>query len=99
MRALGGDPQAFTFAHFPLIVDQEGHGKCEFTRAQKQNLHPLAVISVLAALGTDTTRRLETDLKAFANAFDFQKFGRASPKLDVKDLWAMNKIFFASFVP
>ena len=63
MRALGGDPQAFTFAHFPLIVDEEGHGKCEFTRA------PLADISVLAALGTDTTRRLETDLKAFANAF------------------------------
>lgn len=96
MEALDGNPAAFTFGHFPLIVDQEGQGfskrlgSLSLQELRRQGMHPLAICSVLAALGTAEAPLLCGHLEDLVLDFDLGKFGRSTPKLDLEDLWHVN---------
>lgn len=96
MEALGGQPGTFTFGHFPLIVDDKGQGfskrlgSLSLQDLRHQGMHPLTICSVLAALGTPHAPLLCTSLEDLIQDFDLAHFGRATPKLDIDDLWQAN---------
>jgi glutamyl-tRNA synthetase len=96
IQALGGDPSAFHFGHFSLITDAQGQGfskrlgSLSLGELRAQGMMPLTIASGLAALGTPDGPQIVPDLLALARTFDLGKLGRATPKLDVADLWALN---------
>ncbi len=93
-EALGGPVPRF--AHLPLMVDAGGQGlskrlgSLSAASLRDAGLEPLALASYLATLGTAGPIQLAADLPALAAAFDFDRIGRASPRFDPDELWALN---------
>ncbi len=93
--ALGAPPPAF--AHLPLVLDTAGHSlskrfgslSLEALRTE-EDLEPMAVVSVLAKLGTADPIEPRRALEPLIAEFDFAKFARASPRLDPEDLHRIN---------
>jgi len=50
----------------------------------------MAIISLLARLGTSDPIEAYTDMKPIIDAFDFNKFGRGTPKMDVSEIERLN---------
>lgn len=93
-EALGATPPAF--AHLTLLVDAKGEGLSKrlgslaLDDLRGQGIEPMAVNSLLASLGTADAVRPHADLDELVNAFDFAKFGRASPRFDPVELEHLN---------
>lgn len=85
------------FAHLSLISDAEG-GKLSkrlgslSVKDIKENdgLEPMAVVSLMARLGTSDPIEAYADLKPLIDSFDFSKFSRSTPKFDPDDLIRLN---------
>lgn len=96
-EALGG--QAPTFAHLSLMTGAKGEGLSKREGAlslrdlRAEGIEPMAVNSLLAALGTSDAVAMHKSLDELAAAFDWVKFGRASPKFDKADLDRLNAQF------
>ncbi len=85
------------FAHLPLLADAAGEklskriGSLSVQELRKtEGLEPLAIMSLLAKLGTSDPVTLRHDLDALAADFDFSKFSRATARLDIKDMVRLN---------
>lgn len=97
MEALKGDPNAIHFGHLALISGRQGEGLSKregslgLIDLRKQGLDPLAILSVLAKLGTSDPITPHISLEGILREFNIHTFGRSSPKLDPEDLWQMNK--------
>ncbi len=85
-----------TFAHHSLLVGADGEtlskrlGSLTLEGLREAGLEPLAILSVMARLGSSdpmTPRLAHDDLVA---GFDIEKFGRAPARFDVDDLNRMN---------
>lgn len=93
-EALGA--AAPTFAHLPLMTDISGAGlskrlgSLSLRDLRANGIEPMALNSLLAALGTSETIAAHLSLDELARAFDWAKFNRAPPKFDVKDLESFN---------
>lgn len=93
-RALGGT--APDMAHTPLLVDAEGGafskrlGSLNMETLHERGILPMAILSLLAKLGTSDNIEVRETLEALASDFDFSKIGRAPAKFDEKDLLALN---------
>ena len=93
-RALGGT--APDMAHTPLLVDVEGGafskrlGSLNMETLKSRGVLPMAILSLLAKLGTSDNIEVRETLDALAADFDFSKIGRAPAKFDEKDLLALN---------
>ncbi|MEQ9314464.1 MAG: glutamate--tRNA ligase [Henriciella sp.] len=93
-RALGGS--APEMAHTPLLVDAEGGafskrlGSLNMETLNQRGILPMAILSLLAKLGTSDNIEVRETLEALAADFDFSKIGRAPAKFDEKDLLALN---------
>ena len=90
-EALGAPPP--TFAHLALISDAAGKGLSKRLGSlsltalrDDEGLEAMAVVSLLARLGTADPVEPFVDPAPLIAGFDFAKFARATPKLDPEDL-------------
>lgn len=94
-EALGAAPPRF--AHLPLIADAAGKGLSKRLGSgslaalrDEEGLEPMAVVSLLARLGTSDAVAPEADFAPLVAGFDFAKFARSTPRLDPEDLTRLN---------
>jgi glutamyl-tRNA synthetase len=94
MEALGGTVPAF--GHFTLIADAEGGklskraGALSLEELRQSGLEQMAVLSLLAKLGTSDPVEVRTQLSELVTEFEIAKFSRNRPKLDPEELWHLN---------
>lgn len=94
-EALGATPP--DFAHLPLLSDFEG-GKLSkrigslsiHELRDHEKLEPMAVVSLLARLGTSDPIEPITEIEPLIESFDFKKFSRGTPKFDSEELMRLN---------
>ncbi|MEM6780293.1 MAG: glutamate--tRNA ligase [Pseudomonadota bacterium] len=94
-EALGATPPEM--AHLPLISDAEGGklskrlGSLSVTSVREdEKLEPMALVSLMARLGTSDPIEPFTDIQPLIDSFDFSKFGRGTPKFDLEELLRLN---------
>jgi len=84
-------------AHLPLISDMAG-GKLSKrlgslaveSLRDDEGIEPMAIISLLARLGTSDPIEANNDMQTFIKTFDFTKFGRGTPKMDISEIERLN---------
>jgi glutamyl-tRNA synthetase len=93
-QALGGTIPLF--GHFALIADAAGEKLSKRTGAssiedlRQAGYEPMAILSLLAKLGTSDPIEIRNDLAALVREFDIGKFSRSRPKLDPIELDHLN---------
>jgi glutamyl-tRNA synthetase len=92
--ALGAQPPAF--AHEALLVGTEGKlskrlGSLGVAAFRDQNIEPIALIALLARIGTSDPVEPVTDAAPLLSSFDFSRFGRAPARFDEAELAALNQ--------
>src|SRR6476646_7615607 len=92
-EALGAEPPQF--AHEALLVAAEGKlskrlGSYGAEHLRAEGVEPMAMMSVLARIGTSQPVEPVADLSALAEGFDFATFGRAPAHFDPKDVELVN---------
>jgi glutamyl-tRNA synthetase len=84
------------FGHFSLIADASGEklskraGASSIEDLRCDGVEPMAILSLLAKLGTSDAIDLRPDLATLAAEFDITRFGRNRPKLDMAELDLLN---------
>ncbi len=91
--ALGAEPPQL--AHEALLVAAEGKlskrlGAVGVGALQEAGLEPMALLSLLAHLGTSRPVQAVPDLDGLAAEFDFAHFGRAPAHFDLHDVELLN---------
>ncbi len=93
-EALGGHIPSF--GHFSLIADAAGGklskraGALSLAELHDSGLEPMAVLSLLAKLGTSDAIDIRPDRATLIAEFDIHKFSRNQPKLDPEEFWHLN---------
>ena len=93
-RALGGtEPQ---FAHTPLLVDKDG-GKLSkrldslsMRQLREEGYEPMAILSLLAKIGTSDPVEERFTIKQLAEEFSFDKIARSPARFDDDELRQLN---------
>jgi glutamyl-tRNA synthetase len=83
------------FAHEALLVAAEGKlskrlGSTGVDGMRDAGIEPLALLSLLARLGTSQPVEARTTLSALAEGFDFSTFGRAPAHFDLAEVEQLN---------
>ncbi len=94
-EALGAKPPEF--AHMALISDKDG-GKLSkrlgsisiLDLRDDEGLEPMAIVSLMARLGTSDPIEAFHDITPLIEGFDFSKFSRGTPKLDTDEILRLN---------
>ncbi|CAN5203477.1 glutamate--tRNA ligase [soil metagenome] len=91
--ALGASPPAF--AHEALLVGSEGKlskrlGALGCDELRADGIEPIAILALLARLGTSDPVEPVTDPAALIEAIDFSRFGRAPARFDIGELSGLN---------
>ena len=92
-EALGAKPPHF--AHEALLVAAEGKlskrlGSTGIDALREAGIEPLALLSLLARLGTSQPVEARTSLAALAEGFTFATFGRAPAHFDLAEVEQLN---------
>lgn len=92
-EALGATPPQF--AHEALLVAAEGKlskrlGSYGAEQLRADGIEPMALLSVLARIGTSQPVEPATDLDTLARGFDFATFGRAPAHFDPHEVELVN---------
>jgi glutamyl-tRNA synthetase len=93
-QALGGATPKF--AHLPLLADARGEnlskrlGSLSVAALREEGIEPMALVSMLAHLGTSEPVVPHRSLWELVEGFDFARFGRATPKFDPIELKGLN---------
>ncbi len=94
-EAFGGTVPVF--AHLPLLTDPQGGklskrlGSLSLQEYRTQEgIEPMAVISLLARLGTADPIEAFSSPQPIIDSFDFSKFSKGAPKCDVEELTRLN---------
>jgi len=95
IEALGGKPPIF--AHLPLLADAAGKGLSKRLGSlsiqdlrDNRGTEPMAIVSMLARLGTSDPIEPFGTIQPLVDSFDFDKFARATPKFDPAELDRLN---------
>ncbi len=94
MEALGGGAVP-SFAHHSLLTGPQGEalskrlGTLALRDLRAQGVHPFALLSLMARLGSSDPVELRTDMAGLIDGFDIERFGSAPTKFDVKDLFPL----------
>jgi len=90
MAALGhGAPQ---FAHHSLLTGPQGEslskrlGTLSLRDLRAQGVEPMALLSLMARLGSSDPVTLQTDMGQLIDGFEIERFGAAPTKFDAEDL-------------
>ena len=95
MRALGGTPPSF--AHHSLLTGAQGEGLSKRLGAlslrdlRAQGVERMALLSLMARLGSSQPVELRASLDEIAEGFDLSQFGAAPTKFDAEDLWPLTR--------
>ncbi len=92
-EALGAEPPAF--AHEALLTGTEGKlskrlGSLGMDAFQAQGIEPMAIVALLARLGTSDPVEAFTDPAPLIDTIDFSRFGRAPARFDDTELAQIN---------
>lgn len=91
--ALGAKPPAF--AHEALLVGSEGKlskrlGSLDCDALRADGIEPLAVVALLARLGTSDSVVPIESVAPLVDGIDFARFGRAPARFDIAELETLN---------
>jgi glutamyl-tRNA synthetase len=95
MQAMGGTPPAF--AHHSLLTGPQGEalskrlGTLSLRDLRAQGIERMAVLSLMARLGSSQPVVLAESLDEIADGFDLSTFGAAPTKFDDQDLWPLTR--------
>ncbi|KTD99845.1 glutamine--tRNA ligase [Sphingopyxis sp. H038] len=92
--ALGATPPAF--AHEALLVGTEGKlskrlGSLGMESLREAGIEPIALVALLARLGTSDPVEPVTDVAPLVESIDFARFGRAPARFDEAELALLNQ--------
>jgi len=93
MQALGGTPP--NFAHHSLLTGPQGEalskrlGVLALRDLRERGVHPFALLSLMARLGSSDPVELRNDMAQLIDGFDIERFGSAPTKFDVEDLFPL----------
>ncbi|HEX8258601.1 MAG TPA: glutamate--tRNA ligase [Allosphingosinicella sp.] len=92
-EALGAAPPAF--AHEALLVGSEGKlskrlGSIGVEAMREAGIEPLALLAMLARIGTSLPIEPVAGLEPLVESFDFAHFGRAPARFDMDELAGLN---------
>lgn len=99
IRALGGTPPAF--AHHSLLTGPQGEalskrlGTLSIRDLRAQGVAPMALLSLMARLGSSDPVELRTSLDELIEGFDLGHFGAAPTKFDEADLFPLTQKYLA----
>lgn len=80
------------FGHFPLLVGADGEtlskriGSLSVESLREQGVAPMAVLSLMARIGTSDPVEATASLDTLVAGFDFAKIGRAPARFDPEDV-------------
>lgn len=84
------------FGHFPLLVGADGEalskrlGSMSIEDLRAKGVEPMAILSLLARLGTSDPVEAVASLQGLVETFDFAKVGRAPARFDPEDVGRLN---------
>ena len=93
IQALGGTPPRF--AHHSLLTGPQGEGLSKrlgtlsLRDLRAQGLEPMAVLSLMARLGSSDPVELRATVAEVVAGFRVESFGAAPTKFDAEDLWPL----------
>ncbi|SDC48207.1 glutamate--tRNA ligase [Ruegeria marina] len=93
MAALGFDHPRF--AHHSLLTGPQGEalskrlGTLALRDLREQGVQPMALLSLMARLGSADPVELRSDMSELIEGFDVTRFGAAPTKFDVQDLFPL----------
>ncbi|NSX54093.1 glutamate--tRNA ligase [Parasulfitobacter algicola] len=93
IQALGGTVP--DFAHHSLLTGPQGEalskrlGTMALRDLREQGVEPMALLSLMARLGSSDPVEIRTSMQELAEGFDLDHFGSAPTKFDVDDLFPM----------
>ncbi|MFW8594382.1 glutamate--tRNA ligase [Cribrihabitans neustonicus] len=93
IEALGGSVPSF--AHHSLLTGPQGEalskrlGTLALRDLREQGVQPMALLSLMARLGSSDPVELRSDLAELIEGFDITRFGAAPTKFDVQDLFPL----------
>ncbi len=93
IRALGGEVPEF--AHHSLLTGPQGEalskrlGVLALRDLRAQGIEPMAMLSLMARLGSSDPIELRGSMDELVEGFDISKFGSAPTKFDEKDLFPL----------
>ena len=97
IQALGGTPPAF--AHHSLLTGPQGEalskrlGTLSLRDLRAQGVEPMALLSLMARLGSSQPVELFGSLDELIEGFDIATFGAAPTKFDADDLFPLTRAF------
>ncbi len=95
IEALGGTPPAF--AHHSLLTGPQGEalskrlGTLSLRDLRARGVEPMALLSLMARLGSSRPVELAASLDALIEGFDLSSFGAAPTKFDPEDLFPLTR--------
>jgi len=95
IRAMGGTPPSF--AHHSLLTGPQGEalskrlGTLSLRDLRAQGVERMALLSLMARLGSSQPVELRANLDEIAEGFDLSQFGAAPTKFDAEDLWPLTR--------
>ncbi len=93
IQALGGTVP--NFAHHSLLTGPQGEalskrlGTLALRDLREAGVQPMALLSLLARLGSSDPVELRTDMGELIDGYDITKFGSAPTKFDVQDVYPL----------
>ncbi|MDD9741232.1 MAG: glutamate--tRNA ligase [Marinovum algicola] len=97
IEALGGTPPEF--AHHSLLTGPQGEalskrlGTLSLRDLRARGVEPMALLSLMARLGSSDPVELRTEMAELIEGFDLSKFGSAPTKFDEQDLYPLTGRF------
>lgn len=96
-HAVAGKPKAPIMGHQPLLVGADGEKLSKRLGAlsieglrDEEGVEPLAILSLLAKIGTSDPVEVRDSLEGLAADFAIEKISRSSARLDPADLYRLN---------
>lgn len=100
IEALGGTPPHF--AHHSLLTGPQGEalskrlGTLSLRDLRARGVEPMALLSLMARLGSADPVELRTDMAELIEGFDIERFGAAPTKFDENDLFPLTARIIAA---
>ncbi|MFT4152131.1 MAG: glutamate--tRNA ligase [Paracoccaceae bacterium] len=100
MKAMGGTPPQF--AHHSLLSGPQGEelskrlGALSLRDLRAQGVEPMALLSLMARLGSSKPVELAHSMQDLIDGFDVGSFGAAPTKFDAEDLFPLTRAYVQS---
>ena len=96
IEALGADPAKLMFGHMPHVMNETGgglskrYGDYSILNDRERGIEPMAIISMLARLGTSDPIVPFATMEEVIAQFNIKQIGRNAPKFSAQELTRLN---------